>query len=80
PARPTAPARSGADAVAVERAWFRYGADSDWVLRGLDIAAAPGRIHALVGGNGCGKSTLLGVMAGMHRLRRGSVRTSGGAR
>ena len=55
-------------------AWFRYGRDDDWVLRGLDLDVAPGEMHALVGGNGCGKSTLLALLAGLRAPGRGSVR------
>lgn len=65
---------SSAPAVSLESAWFRYGRDGDWVLRGLDLQVAAGSIHALVGGNGCGKSTLLSLMAGINPLRRGSLR------
>lgn len=64
------------EAIAASGAWFRYGRDDDWILRGLDLAATRGRIHALVGGNGCGKSTLLAALGGALRLQRGSVRAS----
>ena len=77
--RPRAPLgsrRSSAaeGAAAVRGAWFRYGRDDDWVLRGLDLDVAPGEMHALVGGNGCGKSTLLALLAGLRAPGRGSVR------
>jgi iron complex transport system ATP-binding protein len=35
------------------------------VLRGLDIAAEPGRLTAIIGRNGAGKTTLLKVLAGL---------------
>lgn len=60
-------------AVRFDRAWFRYGRDSDWVLRNLELLVGRGRIHALVGGNGCGKSTLLSLVAGSSKLQRGSL-------
>lgn len=63
-----------APALALERAWFRYERDSDWVLRGLDLVVPHGGIHALVGDNGCGKSTLLALMAGVRKLQRGKLR------
>ena len=76
--KPDAPHR-GSEAVRpvleLARVWFRYERDADWVLRGLDLAVAPGRLHALVGGNGCGKSTLLALMAGVRKPQRGRVRT-----
>ncbi len=62
-------------AVSVRGAWFRYGRDDDWVLRGLDLDVRRGEVHALVGGNGCGKSTLLALIAGTRRPQRGEVRS-----
>lgn len=68
----TASTLEPAPTVSLERLWFRYERDADWVLRGLELAARPG-IHALVGGNGCGKSTVLALMAGARKPQRGRV-------
>lgn len=63
-------------AVSARGAWFRYGRDDDWVLRGLDLEVRQGEVYALVGGNGCGKSTLLALIAGTRRAQRGEVRSA----
>lgn len=44
------------------------------ILHGIDLAAQPGQILALVGPNGCGKSTLLSVLAGVRTPSAGTVR------
>ena len=45
-------------------AYGRAGADRRAVLRGVDLAALPGELLALVGTNGSGKTTLLRLLAG----------------
>ena len=41
--------------------------------RGVDLAAAPGEIHAIVGENGAGKSTLMRLLQGLEQPDEGSV-------
>lgn len=62
------------EVVGLEKA---FGANR--VLRGLDLALAPGEIHALVGGNGAGKSTLSKIIAGLETSDAGEVRLDGAA-
>jgi energy-coupling factor transporter ATP-binding protein EcfA2 len=47
------------------------------VLRGIDLAIAPGERVALMGRNGAGKSTMLRHAAGLMSPTRGKVKTSG---
>jgi putative ABC transport system ATP-binding protein len=47
------------------------------VLDGVDLTIEPGEFVAVTGPSGSGKSTLLGLMAGLDRPSRGSVRIDG---
>ena len=63
-------------ALAFERLWFeRRGGRA--VLRGIDVALAPGERVALMGRNGAGKSTLLRHANGLLEPTRGRVRAAG---
>ena len=63
--------------LAAKDVWFRYGADGDFVLRGLSCGVGPGRMLAIVGGNASGKTTALGALAGLNKPVRGSVKLDG---
>ena len=47
------------------------------VLRGVDLAVAPGEIVALLGSNGAGKSTLNNNISGLYRPFAGTIRFDG---
>jgi len=58
-------------AVALEGVTKRYGHVT--ANLGVDLAVAPGEVHAVVGENGAGKSTAMSVMFGLQRPDEGRV-------
>ena len=50
---------------------------ADEILKGAALSVAPGEMVAIIGPNGAGKSTLLKAVAGLLRLKSGSIRLDG---
>lgn len=63
--------------IEVRDVWFRYHADRDWVLRGVDLTLPAGTSTALVGLNGAGKSTLVKLLCRMYEPERGAITWDG---
>ena len=61
--------------VGIENLALRFGATE--VLRGINLAVAPGEFFALLGPSGSGKSTLLRLIAGFNRNQSGRVLIAG---
>ncbi|MET9762533.1 ABC transporter ATP-binding protein [Streptomyces sp. NPDC006372] len=59
--------------LCLENAGRRYGLRGPWVLRGVDLTVAPGRLVRVEGANGTGKSTLLRLLAGIDAPSEGRV-------
>lgn len=53
--------------------WFRYDAESPWILRGVDLVIPQGAAVALVGLNGAGKSTLVKLLCRFYDVERGQI-------
>lgn len=53
------------------------GYDGAPVVRGIDLAVAPGEVVALFGANGAGKTTTLSAIAGLVHVTDGDVRLDG---
>jgi len=64
------PASAEAEAI-----WKSFGRTK--ALQDVSVSVRPGECHALVGRNGAGKSTLVGVLTGLLKPDRGSVRLYG---
>ena len=71
------PADVRAPAPAVEVHGLGRAFDGRAVLRGIDLAIAPGEFLAIVGKSGCGKSTLLRAIGGLDRGFTGTLRVDG---
>src|SRR5260221_2519962 len=64
-------------AAEAEAIWKSFGRTK--ALQDVSVSVLPGECHALVGRNGAGKSTLVGVLTGLLKPDRGSVRLHGEA-
>jgi branched-chain amino acid transport system ATP-binding protein len=62
-----------AELLQVEGVVGGYGA-ADEILKGISLTLPPGRMTAIVGPNGAGKSTLLKAIAGLLKLKSGTIR------
>jgi phospholipid/cholesterol/gamma-HCH transport system ATP-binding protein len=55
--------------------WKAFGENQ--VLRGVDLAVAPGESLVVIGGSGSGKSVMLKCLLGLERPDRGAIRIDG---
>lgn len=65
--------RSGKDIFEIEKVYFQYEKNLDFVIKNCDLTVKQGEFFALVGGNGSGKSTLLQIIMGILKQQRGKV-------
>jgi len=71
--RPGGGGPAGPGVLRLDGVGRRYGLRGPWVLRGVDLEAAPGAVVRVEGPNGSGKSTLLRIVAGVDHPTTGRV-------
>ena len=57
--------------IELREIWFRYEKNGPDILKGLSLAAYPGELLCILGGNGTGKSTTLSILSGIQKPYRG---------
>ncbi len=74
---PRSPARGRPGVLELDQVSFRYPGTSEWALRDLSLAIAPGEKLGLVGENGAGKSTLVKLILRLYDPTEGAIRWGG---
>ncbi len=77
PGAPQIPPSEVQGEVTFDGVGFRYGADSDWTLRDVDLTVPAGTTLALVGETGAGKTTFAYLLARLYDPEEGAVRIDG---
>ncbi len=77
PGAPAIPASEVRGEVGFEGVGFRYGPDSDWTIRDVDLNVPAGTTLALVGETGAGKTTLAYLLARLYDPQEGAVTIDG---
>jgi ATP-binding cassette subfamily B protein len=63
--------------IQLKDAWFRYGVNQSWVLKGVDISISKGDRIGVIGQSGGGKSTLIDILMGLLTSERGQLVVDG---
>lgn len=63
--------------ISFSRVSFRYSAEQDPAVMGLDMQIAPGEVIAFAGANSSGKSTVIKLLAGLYQPQVGRVAIDG---
>lgn len=61
------------EGISLKNVSFRYGAEDEEVLKGIDLEIKPGTVTALVGPSGSGKSTIAKLIAGFWDVTDGEI-------
>lgn len=71
------PRRSSGTNVEIRDVWFRYEANRQWVLTGVDLDIRAGEVRHIPGPSGSGKTTLLKLVAGLYEPCSGRILIGG---
>jgi ABC-type multidrug transport system fused ATPase/permease subunit len=63
--------------ISMERIWFRFEPEGEWVLKDLSLNIGAGQTVALVGMSGGGKSSLISLIPRFYDVEQGSIRLDG---
>lgn len=63
--------------IEFEDVWFRYSAESEWALKGVNFTLSKGKTIALVGDSGGGKSTIVSLLMRFHHIEIGRITIDG---
>ncbi len=63
--------------ITFSRVSFRYTAEQDPAVMGLDLQVAPGEVVAFAGSNSSGKSTVIKLLAGLYQPQVGRIAIDG---
>lgn len=63
--------------IVLDDVWFRYSADTRWVLQDFNMEVRPGEKRWIRGPSGAGKSTILRLISGLYAPERGTIRIGG---
>ena len=61
------------DVINLKNVYYRYGPNSQYVLRGVNLKVEPGEIIGIRGGNGSGKTSLMRLIMGSMTPSKGAV-------
>lgn len=67
------PLNENLEEIKIRNLYYRYGPNSPYVLRGINLDVKPGEVIGIRGGNGSGKTSLLRLIMGSMAPTKGAV-------
>ncbi len=60
--------------ISLDNVSFRYGKDSPWIIKNIDLKIRKGSVIGIIGTTGCGKSTLLDILMALLSPTEGQIK------